>query len=269
MRVFVFSPTRRQTAWFVCVMLALAALAFTLTGGAAAVFAPKENIPIYSVKTSGNQIALTLDVAWGSQMTGEQLDIFDRYNVKATFYVTGRWAELNADELREIAGRGHEIGSHGHTHRDFVKLSQDEMVKELSLASDAIEKASGSPPATFRAPYGSWNGKTVDVVCGQKYEFVQWDVETRLIKTEYPALHHIDIAQGGGMARTYTAKSGRFYSVTDLYPKLTEEEGKRRQQEAVHCVVKLMREQRAAEETGSSAKSSSGMVSHIAEDSRD
>ncbi len=251
MRVFVLSPTRRQAAIiFTCAVFALFVLIFTLAGGAAAVFAPKDNIPIYSVKTNGNQIALTLDVAWGSQMTGEQLDIFDRYGVKVTFYVTGRWAELNADELREIARRGHEIGSHGHTHRDFVKLSQDEMVKELKLASDAIEKVTGSPPATFRAPYGSWNGKTVDVVCGQKYEFVQWDVETWMIKIEYPALQHIDIVQGDGMARTYTTKSGRVYSVTDIYPKLTEEEGKRRQQEAVLCVVKLLREQRAAEKSG-------------------
>ncbi len=179
MRVFVLSPTRRQSAIFLtCAILTLAALIFTLSGGAAAVFAPKDNIPIYSVKTNGSQIALTLDVAWGSQMTGEQLDIFDRYNVKVTFYVTGRWAELNAEELREIAGRGHEIGSHGHKHLDFVKLSEDEMIQELKLAANAIEKVTGNPPATFRAPYGSWNGKVVDVVCGQKYEFVQWDVDS-------------------------------------------------------------------------------------------
>ena len=179
MRIVVFTlPRLRAVLLFTCVLLALVALVFAVTGGAAAVFAPKDNIPIYSVKTNGNQIALTLDIAWGSQMTGEQLDIFDKYQIKATFYVTGRWAELNADELREIARRGHEIGSHGHTHRDFVKLSEDEMIRELRLASDAIEKAAGSRPATFRAPYGSWNGKAVDVVCGQQYEFVQWDVDS-------------------------------------------------------------------------------------------
>ena len=163
--------------------IAIASLVFVIyvNENAVPAQASKDNIPIYNVKTSGKQIALTLDVAWGSNMTDEQLDIFDKYNIKATFYVTGKWAENNSAELQKIVYRGHEIGSHGYAHLDFTKLSESGMLKELSQTSDAIFRITGKRPATFRAPYGAWNAKVVDVVCGQQYDFIQWDVETLVI----------------------------------------------------------------------------------------
>jgi peptidoglycan-N-acetylglucosamine deacetylase len=179
MKIFIITRnTVLKLALFAGILLALVVFVLNMHDGMAPALAPNDNIPIYSVKTKGNQIALTLDVAWGSNMTDRQLDIFDKYNIKATFYVTGRWAELNSDELQRIASRGHEIGSHGHTHLDFVKLSDADMVKELNQASDANMRSTGKRPATFRAPYGSWNARVVDVVCGQQYEFIQWDVDS-------------------------------------------------------------------------------------------
>lgn len=156
----------------------LAVLVMVLDKDTAQVLAPKENIPIYSVKTSGNQIALTFDAASGSDTMDAMLNIFDKYNVKVTFFVTGRWAELYPDDLQKLAARGHEIGSHGYRHIDYVKSSKADMVNDLNLASDALYKLTGQRPALFRAPYGAWDGRTVDVVCGQQYEFVQWDVDS-------------------------------------------------------------------------------------------
>lgn len=178
MHTFVLNKKTVLLLTITLAVLVITILVFYLYEDTAATMAPKDNIPIYNVKTNGNQIALTLDVAWGSNMTDAQLDIFDQYNIKATFYVTGKWAELNSNELQKIANRGHEIGSHGYTHLDFAKLSDAEMVKELTLASDAIFRVTGKKPATFRAPYGSWNDRIVDVVCGQQYEFIQWDVDS-------------------------------------------------------------------------------------------
>lgn len=140
--------------------------------------AARDNIPIYSVKTLGGQIALTFDIAWGAGFTDRLLDIMDEHGAKATFYVTGKWAEANPAELRRIAGRGHELGSHGYSHRDYVKLGGDEIKKDLALAADALERVAGARPATFRAPYGSWDARVVDAVCGEQYEFVQWDVDS-------------------------------------------------------------------------------------------
>jgi peptidoglycan/xylan/chitin deacetylase (PgdA/CDA1 family) len=173
-------PRKAILAASLLLVFALASFLLLLNAGdgSAPAGASKDNIPIYSVKTNGSQIALTFDIAWGSGFTDKLLDILGEYGAKATFYVTGKWAEANSEELRKIAGRGHEIGSHGYSHRDFVKLGGDDMAKDLALASDAIKRVIGCRPMTFRAPYGSWDAKVVDAVCGQGYEFVQWDVDS-------------------------------------------------------------------------------------------
>ncbi len=160
--------------------LAVASLLFILyTGdGDTQVLAPKDNIPIYSVKTNGKQIAITLDAAWGTDKTASILEILDKYNIKVTFFVTGMWADKNDAVLKEIAQHGHEIGNHSYTHRDFATLSDDEIAKELKRCSDSIERITGKRPGLFRAPYGSWNTHVVDAVCGQQYEFIQWDVDS-------------------------------------------------------------------------------------------
>ena len=179
MRVFVIT---RETIVRFSLIAALAAAAvifivFSSTNEASA-FAPKDNIPIYSVKTSGKQIAITLDAAWGTDKTADILGILDKYNIKVTFFVTGMWADKNEAVLKSIAEHGHEIGNHSYTHRDFATLSDEEIVTELDRCSDAIERITGKRPNIFRAPYGSWNARIVDAVCGQQYEFVQWDVDS-------------------------------------------------------------------------------------------
>lgn len=179
MRVFVIT---KETIVRIALIAAIVvvSLVFILysSGGAAPVFGPKDNIPIYSVKTSGKQVAITLDAAWGSDKTEAILDILDKYHIKATFFVTGMWAEANQVALKEIAGRGNEVGNHSYTHKDFATLSDADIVKELNRASDAIERVTGRRTTIFRAPYGSWNARIVDVVGKQQYDFVQWDVDS-------------------------------------------------------------------------------------------
>jgi polysaccharide deacetylase family sporulation protein PdaB len=179
MRIFVITrDSIVRVALIACV--ALASLLFILysTGGAAPALAPKDNIPIYSVKTSGKQVAITLDAAWGSDKTRDILNILDKYHIKATFFVTGMWADANPDALREISDRGEEVGSHSYTHKDFATLGDDDIVKELDRAAEAIQRVTGKRTTIFRAPYGSWNARIVDVVGKQQYDFIQWDVDS-------------------------------------------------------------------------------------------
>ncbi len=145
---------------------------------AASAFAPKDDIPIYSVNTKNMQVAITFDAAWGTDKTIAILDALDDAGIKATFFVTGMWANKNADMLREIANRGHEIGSHGYTHKDLTKLPDNEVMEELKKTDDTIERITGKRPMIFRAPYGAWNAKLVDLVGKYGVAFIQWDVET-------------------------------------------------------------------------------------------
>jgi len=103
----------------------------------------------------------TIDVDWvpGSE-TGLEglLDFCDRWNLKATIFVAGRFAETYADLIRECRRRGHELGTHGWEHgslekdEDFRSAGYAQQRAWIQLATEAVEKASGVRPVVFRAP---------------------------------------------------------------------------------------------------------------------
>ena len=103
-------------------------------------------IPIYSVERADNKIALTFDCAWNDDDVDSILDTLDEYGCKATFFVTGDWAEKYGDSLEKICQRGHEIGNHSYNHADYTKLSKEEMLADMEKCDAAVESATGEKP---------------------------------------------------------------------------------------------------------------------------
>ena len=81
--------------------------------------------PITRVDTKEKKVALTFDVAWGSDNIEEILDILDKHNIKATFFLVGSWVDDNEELVKEIHNRGHEIGNHSNTHSSFPDISKE------------------------------------------------------------------------------------------------------------------------------------------------
>src|SRR5690242_5398280 len=82
----------------------------------------QKKLPIYSVQTKDKRIAITFDVNWGNDNTEEILNILEQYNVKATFFVIGKWADEHPDLIKKISEKGHEIGNHSNSHPMMTKL---------------------------------------------------------------------------------------------------------------------------------------------------
>jgi peptidoglycan/xylan/chitin deacetylase (PgdA/CDA1 family) len=125
------------------------------------------------------EIALTFDA--GSDIAGIQiLDVLKKYNVKATFFLTGKWAEEFPSYAKRIADEGHEIGNHSYSHPDPVKISAETLKQEISKAEQAIKTASGkSPRPYFRFPYGSYNAAALKTVGESGYPLsIQWSLDT-------------------------------------------------------------------------------------------
>lgn len=80
------------------------------------------------------------------------LALLDDHDTLATFFVVGEVARRYPDLIRRVAEAGHEIASHGHTHRPLFELSPAEFRTELNESADAIERATGARPEGFRAP---------------------------------------------------------------------------------------------------------------------
>jgi len=104
---------------------------------------------------SSRKIALTFDDGPNPAVTPLLLELFDRYSVRATFFLIGKFARACPELVKEISVRGHLVGNHTDTHANLFFLSRARIRGELARCQDAIAAASHSqPPLWMRPPYG-------------------------------------------------------------------------------------------------------------------
>ena len=80
------------------------------------------------------------------------LDLFNRHEVRATFYVLGWVANRFPQLVKEIHQQGHEVGSHGFWHRLVYDQTPDEFRQDLRLSRDTLQQIIGTPVVAYRAP---------------------------------------------------------------------------------------------------------------------
>jgi polysaccharide deacetylase family sporulation protein PdaB len=119
-------------------------------------------------------IALTFDDGPHPKYTSEILDILDEYDVKATFFVLGKFAEAYPDIIRRQWEEGHEIGNHTYSHINIKKASKDNLQKEYKKTQEIVYSVTNSKPKLFRPPYGSFDEKTIDIVEKNNSVIVLW-----------------------------------------------------------------------------------------------
>jgi len=108
------------------------------------------------------------------QNTRKTLDLLDRHNTKATFFVLGWIAEQNPGLIREIVGRGHEVASRGFYHRSLKNLTDEEFREDLRRTNRAIEKACGQKVIGYRAAEKlsfEKDGWTLDVLADEGFVY--------------------------------------------------------------------------------------------------
>lgn len=151
----------------------------SLTGAQAVFFgkSPKK-LPIYYVRTVEKKVAISFDCAWGTDYTDNLLSVMEKENVKCTFFAVEFWVNKHPDYVKKIFNAGHEIGTHSATHPYMSKLSSDAIERELNTSCKAIENITGVRPTLFRAPYGDYNDRLIDVATNKNLYVIQWDVDS-------------------------------------------------------------------------------------------
>lgn len=159
-----------------CAML----LSFNFGGESlASVFVAKtRKLPIYCVQNDNKEIAISFDAAWGSDKTEKILEILDKQQIKANFFLVGMWVDKNEDLVKKIDEQGLEIGTHSNTHPDFVKLSGEQMELELATSKKKITNVTGKEITLFRAPFGSYNNNVLSAAEDLGLRTIQWDVDS-------------------------------------------------------------------------------------------
>jgi peptidoglycan-N-acetylglucosamine deacetylase len=104
---------------------------------------------------SAKTLALTFDDGPNPAVTPKLLDLFERYSVRVTFFMIGKFARACPDLVREISARGHLVGNHTDTHANLIFQSRMGIRDELEQCQVAISAATRSdPPRCMRPPYG-------------------------------------------------------------------------------------------------------------------
>jgi len=103
--------------------------------------------------------------------TRKILDLLDKYNVKATFFVLGWIAERKPQLVKEIHSRGHEIASHGYGHIINYELSRDEIFEDIKKSKELLEGITGDKIVGYRAPNFSVTKDVIDALTALKFKY--------------------------------------------------------------------------------------------------
>lgn len=119
-------------------------------------------------------VALTFDDGPNPDSTPMILDVLEKYNVRATFFDLGNLMLKYPDIVRREAALG-EVGTHTYAHKDYNKLSVQEIGEDLRLSREAFKKILGYEPILMRPPYGNANA-TVRALADMP--IINWDIDT-------------------------------------------------------------------------------------------
>lgn len=135
-------------------------------------------LPVYCVQTDKKQAALTFDAAWGNDDTQTILKILEKYNVRATFFVTGGWVDSYPEDVVRIVSAGHDLGNHSQSHKNMSDLTKTEIQEEIQQVHEKVQKLTGIEMNLFRAPYGDYDNELIETVRMSGYLPIQWDVDS-------------------------------------------------------------------------------------------
>ncbi len=149
--------------------------------------APSAARVVYHGSASRRMVALTFDARADTGFAGEILATLRREGVRASFGMTGLWAERNRDLLLAIAADGHQLINHSYDHASFTGVSSEK--PPLSAAERALELSrtettiyhltQRTTRPYFRPPYGDLDaGVERDAAAAGYGTIVMWSVDS-------------------------------------------------------------------------------------------
>src|SRR3981189_3164487 len=123
-----------------------------------------------------NEIALTYDDGPNDIATERLLDVLAHHNIRATFFLIGRYVRQRPQIARAIASAGHLIGNHTMTHPWLAWQSSARIRQELTGCNAILEDTIGVPVRYFRAPHGARRPAVLNIARSLGLTPVQWNI---------------------------------------------------------------------------------------------
>ena len=125
-------------------------------------------------------LVLTFDDGPSDNLTLAIMDLLDKHDVKASFFPLGRNIAGRENIIRQITQRGHEIGSHGFDHLNYLKVSPWRAIKDIKKGWVTIDSSLGNKLGKypFRPPYGKLNIVTLIYLLLKKVPIIYWTYDS-------------------------------------------------------------------------------------------
>ena len=122
------------------------------------------------------RIALTFDDGPNDPHTLRLLDVLAKHEVKATFFMIGRFVRQRPEIARAVAQARHVVGNHTDTHPNLFFASGSQLARELEDCERALTEAVGEHSKLFRPPFGLRRPGTLRAAAGRGLTTVMWSV---------------------------------------------------------------------------------------------
>jgi len=129
------------------------------------------------VNTNQKQAALTFDLAWGDTRIKQIINILKSEGIKATFFVTGEWANVHPDLINEMKEARFEIESYGMKVRAYTAMEPAEIRKDIGQANLFIKKAGVDHVKFLRPPEGEVNQQIIETASRANMQVVLWSID--------------------------------------------------------------------------------------------
>ncbi len=108
----------------------------------------------------------------GEVGTPRLLKLFDRFDLKTTWFIPGHSIETFPEETKQVVAAGHEIGIHGYSHENPIAMTREQETAVLNKCIELIEDVSGKRPTGYVAPWWEFSPVTNELLLerGIKYD---------------------------------------------------------------------------------------------------
>jgi len=122
------------------------------------------------------QLALTYDDGPNDPYTGHLLDVLAKHDVRATFFLIGRYVAQRPEIVRRHVEFGNAIGNHTWDHPNLIFSTPHSLRSELGRTSQAIADACGLRPKLFRPPFGGRRPGVLQAARAMDMTPIMWNV---------------------------------------------------------------------------------------------
>lgn len=137
----------------------------------------ENHLAYYAEFTEEKKIYLTFDNGYEQGYTKSILAVLKKFDVPATFFVTGHYVKSEPELVKQMVEDGHIIGNHSYYHPDFTTMSKQAIKKELDMLEDAVANITSQKEMIYvRPPRGTFNENTLEWIEELGYIHMFWSV---------------------------------------------------------------------------------------------